>query len=50
MFKVKVLDKTAKAGESLVEYAEFYRLENAVAFASLYWEDDKDYMAVLEKY
>jgi len=50
MFKVKVINKNAWAGDSVVEYAVFYRRENAEAFASLYWKDSKDFMAILEEY
>jgi hypothetical protein len=50
MYKVKVLDKNAKPGESLVAYVEFSTRDEAVAYVTPYWNDSKDYQGILEDY
>lgn len=50
MFKVKVIEKKALPINERVEYVEFATREEAVAYAQPYWNDSRDYMAILEDY
>ena len=50
MFQVKILNKKAKASESLVECVEFATREDAVAYVTPYWIDNTDYQGIIEDY
>jgi len=50
MFKVKIIEKKALPINERVEYVEFATREEAVAYAQPYWNDSRDYMAILEDY
>jgi hypothetical protein len=50
MYKVKIINKFAPAGSSVVEYKSFDSRDEAVAYVTPYWKDSKEYHGILEDY
>jgi|AntAceMinimDraft_1070359.scaffolds.fasta_scaffold260409_1 hypothetical protein len=51
MYKVKIINKKARPGfGSVVEHISFDSREDAVAYATPYWESRDEYHAILEDY
>ena len=50
MYKVKIINKKAPAGSAVVEYKSFDNVDEALAFVTPYWNDDKEYIGILEDY
>jgi hypothetical protein len=50
MYKVKIINKFAPAGSSVVEHKSFDNRDEAVAYVTPYWKDSKEYMGILEDY